>query len=84
MRSCATFGFNATHVPFKGGPEALTQVANGQVDFMSIGASSGMPFIRSGRLIPLAVSVLLASALARGVICDELRLPPGASSGMTV
>ena len=49
-------GFNATHVPFKGGPEALTQVASGEVDFMSIGVSSGMPFLRSGRLIALAVS----------------------------
>jgi tripartite-type tricarboxylate transporter receptor subunit TctC len=55
-------GFNAVHVPFKGGPEALTQVANGQVDFMSIGVSSGMPFIRSGRLIPLAVSTLKRSS----------------------
>src|SRR5262245_55951577 len=49
-------GFNALHVPFKGGPEALTQVASGEVDFMSIGVSSGLPFIRSGRLIPLAVN----------------------------
>jgi tripartite-type tricarboxylate transporter receptor subunit TctC len=49
-------GFKAEHVPFKGGPEALTQVASGEIDFMSIGISSGMPFIRSGRLIPLAVS----------------------------
>jgi len=55
-------GFNALHVPFKGGPEALTQVASGQVDFMSIGISSGMPFIRSGRLIPLAVSTLSRSS----------------------
>jgi tripartite-type tricarboxylate transporter receptor subunit TctC len=55
-------GFNAVHVPFKGGPEALTQVANGQVDFMSIGVSSGMPFIRSGRLLPLAVSTLKRSS----------------------
>jgi tripartite-type tricarboxylate transporter receptor subunit TctC len=49
-------GFKAEHVPFKGGPEALTQVASGEVDFMCIGISSGMPFIRSGRLIALAVS----------------------------
>ena len=49
-------GFNATHVPFKSGPEALTQVASGEVDFMSIGVSSGMPFLRSGRLMALAVS----------------------------
>jgi tripartite-type tricarboxylate transporter receptor subunit TctC len=55
-------GFNALHVPFKGGPEALTQVASGEVDFMSIGISSGMPFIRSGRLIPLAVSTLKRSS----------------------
>jgi tripartite-type tricarboxylate transporter receptor subunit TctC len=51
-------GFNAVHVPFKSGPEALTQVASGEVDFMSIGVASGMPFIRSSRLIPLAVSTL--------------------------
>lgn len=49
-------GFNAVHVPFKSGPEALTQVASGEVDFMSIGVPSGMPFLRSGRLIALAVS----------------------------
>jgi tripartite-type tricarboxylate transporter receptor subunit TctC len=49
-------GFDAVHIPFKGGPEALTQVASGEVDFMSIGVSSGLPFIRSGRLIPLAVN----------------------------
>jgi tripartite-type tricarboxylate transporter receptor subunit TctC len=55
-------GFNAVHVPFKGGPEALTQVASGEVDFMSIGVSSGLPFIRSGRLIPLAVSTTKRSS----------------------
>ncbi|HEY5896480.1 MAG TPA: tripartite tricarboxylate transporter substrate binding protein [Burkholderiales bacterium] len=55
-------GFNAVHVPFKSGPDALTQVASGEVDFMSIGVSSGMPFIRSGRLIPLAVSTLTRSS----------------------
>lgn len=55
-------GFNAVHVPFRGGPEALTEVATGRVDFMSIGISSGLPFIRSGRLIPLAVSTLKRSS----------------------
>jgi tripartite-type tricarboxylate transporter receptor subunit TctC len=64
-------GFNATHVPFKGGPEALTQVANGQVDFMSIGVSSGMPFIRSGRLIPLAVSTNKRSSILPDVPTNE-------------
>ena len=49
-------GFDATHVPFKGGPEALTEVSQGRVDFMCIGITSGMPFVKSGRLIPLAVN----------------------------
>jgi tripartite-type tricarboxylate transporter receptor subunit TctC len=47
--------FKALHVPFKGGPEALTEVMTGRVDFMCIGASSGLPFIREGKLVPLAV-----------------------------
>ena len=64
-------GFNATHVPFKGGPEALTQVASGEVDFMSIGVSSGLPFIRSGRLIPLAVSTAKRSSILPDVPTNE-------------
>lgn len=55
--------FDAVHVPFKGGPEALTEVATGRVDFMNIGISSGLPFIRSGRLIPLAVSTTRRSSV---------------------
>ena len=35
-------GFEAVHVPFRGGPEALTEVMTGRVDFMSIGISSGL------------------------------------------
>jgi tripartite-type tricarboxylate transporter receptor subunit TctC len=64
-------GFNALHVPFKGGPEALTQVAGGQVDFMSIGVTSGLPFIRSGRLIPLAVSTAKRSSILPDVPTNE-------------
>ena len=48
-------GFAATHVPFRGGPEALTEVMTGRVDFMCIGVSSGLAFIQDKKLIPLAV-----------------------------
>ena len=48
--------FKATHVPFRGGPEALTEVMSGRVDFIFIGISSGLPFIKSNQLLPLAVS----------------------------
>jgi len=56
-------GFNAVHVPFKGGPEALIDVATGRVDFMCTGITSGLPFIRGGRLIPLAVSTPKRSSI---------------------
>ena len=28
-------GFKATHIPFRGGPEALTEVMTGRVDFIA-------------------------------------------------
>jgi tripartite-type tricarboxylate transporter receptor subunit TctC len=49
-------GFKAVHVPFKGGPEALTEVMTGRVDFTCMGMSSALAFIRDGKLVPLAVS----------------------------
>src|SRR3954451_17363246 len=64
-------GFPGTHVPFKGGPEALTQVASGEVDWMSIGVTSGLPFIRQGRLIPLAVSTAKRSSILPDVPTNE-------------
>ena len=64
-------GFPGTHVPFKGGPDALTQVASGEVDWMSIGVTSGMPFIRQGRLIPLAVSTAKRSSILPDVPTNE-------------
>jgi tripartite-type tricarboxylate transporter receptor subunit TctC len=64
-------GFPGTHVPFKGGPEALTQVASGEVDWMSIGVTSGLSFIRQGRLIPLAVSTAKRSSILPDVPTNE-------------
>ena len=55
-------GLQATHIPFRGGPDALTEVMTGRVDFMCIGTSSGLPFIRDGKLVPLAVTTQKRSA----------------------
>ncbi len=49
-------GFKGVHVPFRGGPEALTEVVAGRVDFFTCGVSSAIGFIREGKLVPLAVS----------------------------
>jgi tripartite-type tricarboxylate transporter receptor subunit TctC len=49
-------GFQAVHVPFRGGPEAINEVMTGRVDFACMGISSAMGFIQSGKLVPLAVS----------------------------
>jgi tripartite-type tricarboxylate transporter receptor subunit TctC len=55
-------GIKATHVPFSGGPAALTEVMTGRVDFCFIGVSSAIPFINNGQLLPLAVSMTKRSA----------------------
>src|SRR4026208_2403324 len=49
-------GLKVTHVPFRGGPEALTEVMTGRVDYIFIGISSGLPFIQNKQLVSLAVS----------------------------
>ncbi|HSZ67986.1 MAG TPA: tripartite tricarboxylate transporter substrate binding protein [Xanthobacteraceae bacterium] len=48
-------GFNATHVPFKGGVEAITEVITGRVDFACMGVPSALPFIDDNELLALAV-----------------------------
>jgi tripartite-type tricarboxylate transporter receptor subunit TctC len=55
-------GFAGTHVPFRGGPEAITEVVTGRVDFACLGTSSTLPFIREGRLVALAVTTRQRSA----------------------
>jgi tripartite-type tricarboxylate transporter receptor subunit TctC len=49
-------GVAATHVPFKGGAEAMTEVIAGRVDFAFIALGAALPHIRSGKLVALAVN----------------------------
>ena len=49
-------GYEATHIPFKGGAEALTEIVAGRVDYYFCPISTAMPFILDGKVIPLVVS----------------------------
>jgi tripartite-type tricarboxylate transporter receptor subunit TctC len=48
--------FDAVHVPFRGGPEALTEVIAGRVDFYFCPINTALPFIRDGRLVALVTN----------------------------
>ncbi|MBR0875315.1 tripartite tricarboxylate transporter substrate binding protein [Bradyrhizobium tropiciagri] len=49
-------GVQAVHIPFKGGPEAMTEVIAGRVDFYLVAIGVALPYIRDGKLSALAVN----------------------------
>ncbi|HYG42045.1 MAG TPA: tripartite tricarboxylate transporter substrate binding protein [Bordetella sp.] len=56
-------GIDILHVPYKGTPQALTDLVGGQVDFMFTDLASGLPFVQSGQLRALAVSTAQRSTI---------------------
>jgi len=49
-------GFEGQLVPFKGAPEALTEVMTGRVDIYFCPITPAFPLIKDGKVLPLAVS----------------------------
>jgi tripartite-type tricarboxylate transporter receptor subunit TctC len=49
-------GYDAVHIPFKGGAEALAEVIAGRVDYYFCPIATALPHIREGKLLALAVS----------------------------
>jgi tripartite-type tricarboxylate transporter receptor subunit TctC len=59
----ARAGFEHTHVPYKGTPEAITDVMNGRVDVYFAPLNAALPFIKEGRVLALAVGTAQRSPL---------------------
>lgn len=49
-------GFDAKHVPFKSGAEALTEIIAGRVEYYFCPIGTALPVIADGRILGLAVS----------------------------
>jgi tripartite-type tricarboxylate transporter receptor subunit TctC len=52
----ASAGIEAVHVPFRGGPQAVTEVMAGRVDFFFGPLGLVLPFVREGKLVALVVN----------------------------
>ncbi|RZT36367.1 tripartite tricarboxylate transporter substrate binding protein [Cupriavidus agavae] len=81
-------GLDAAHAPYKGSAPALTDLASGQVQFMTDTINSSLPFIRDKRMKALAVTSSTRSAQLPDVpTLAESGLPgfeAGAWQGMMV
>jgi tripartite-type tricarboxylate transporter receptor subunit TctC len=56
-------GFEAVHIPFRGGAEAITEVLAGRADFYFCPLGTALPQLREGKLLALAVSSPKRAAL---------------------
>ena len=57
-------GIKLTHVPYKGTPQAFTDVVGGQVTFMFDQLTAGLPLVKGGKLKLLAVTSPKRTALS--------------------
>ena len=49
-------GIDLTHIPYKGGGQAIGDVVSGQVKVGVLGMAPALPYIKSGKLVALAVT----------------------------
>lgn len=72
-------GLVAAHIPYRGSPQAMSDVISGSADFMLLDAAVALPQIRSGRLKAISVtgtgrSPLLPAVAAIGEVFPEISL----------
>ena len=69
-------GIDVVHIPYKGTPEALTDVMAGRVTYYFSPISAALPFVKDGKLVALAVSTAKrSSALPNVPTIAESGLP---------
>src|SRR5262249_54957204 len=51
-----------THVPFKGGPEIISEIIAGRIDFFFPPIANALPFVKEGKLAALVVNSAKRSA----------------------
>jgi tripartite-type tricarboxylate transporter receptor subunit TctC len=49
-------GLKAQHVPYRGAPQALVEIAAGRLDCMAAALGSALPLIREGKVVAIAVT----------------------------
>ncbi len=49
-------GANLTHIPYKGGGQAMTDALGGNVPLVYTAVAGAIPHVKAGRLVPIAVS----------------------------
>ena len=66
-----------THVPYKGQPEAISDLLAGRVDMMPMSTSLALPHINAGKLRPLAVTTATRSLALPNVptVAEAAKLP---------
>lgn len=68
-------GIKVTHVPYKGPPQALADLAGGQVQLVFASITSGLPLARAGKVRVLGVTSLTRSRVAPDVPTVAETLP---------
>jgi tripartite-type tricarboxylate transporter receptor subunit TctC len=73
--------FEATHVPYRGGPEVIADILGGRIDFYFCPAATALPLIREGQVRALVVSTAKRSPELPDVpSMTEVGLPAGVST----
>lgn len=76
-------GLDMVHIPYKGGPAALTDMMGGRIDLMVVSAPSTMSYIQTGRVKVLGIGVNYPLPQLGGIppISDTI---PGYDAGLWI